>query len=112
MDAVKSYGNMLVKDHVAANDKLKELAKCKGAASPTAISADKWSRLDKIVISKNFDKEFVKEVGLEDHRINISFFEKTNKDADDSEIKAFALKNLSTLKAGRGPAENLRSLSK
>ena len=54
----------------------------------------------------------MKKVGLEDHRIDISFFEKTNKDADDSESKAFALKNLSTLKADREPTENLRSLSK
>lgn len=106
-DRVKSFGSMLVKDHEAANDELKDLAKRKSVALPTAIPADKQSRLDKIIISKNFDKEFVEKVGLDDHKTDISLFEKASKDADDSEVKAFALKTLPVLKSHRAHAEIL-----
>ena len=107
-DGVRSFGSMLVKDHGAANDELKDLARSKGVSLPTAIPADKQLRLDKIVIAKNFDREFVEEVGLEDHKTDISLFEKASKDADDSDVKAFALKTLPTLKAHRELAESLK----
>ena len=70
-DGVRSFGSMLVKDHGAANDELKDLARSKGVSLPTAIPADKQLRLDKIVIAKNFDREFVEEVGLEDHKTTL-----------------------------------------
>ena len=107
-DGLKLFGDMLVKDHRAANDELKDLAKIKGVALPTAIPAEEQSRLDEMVIAKNFDKAFVDEVGLKDHQVDISLFEKASKDSDDTAIKAFALKTLPMLKAHREHAESLK----
>jgi putative membrane protein len=111
-DGVKSYGSMLVKDHGAANDELKALASKKGATLPSAIPADKQKKLEKLSKEKNFDKEFVEEVGLDDHRVDIALFEKTSKDADDADVKAFAAKTLPTLKAHREHAEGLKKSQK
>ena len=111
-DSVKSFGAMLVKDHGAANDELKALAAKKGAALPLEIPADKQKKLDKLSSAKNFDREFVNEVGLHDHKADIALFEKTSKGADDAEVKAFASKTLPTLKAHREHAAGLKKSDK
>ena len=105
---VKAFGEMLVKDHSAANDELKSLASAKGVTLPTALPADKKKRLDKIAQAKDFDKEFVDEVGLDDHKKDIQLFEKASKSADDADVKAFATKTLPTLKAHREHAQGLK----
>ena len=105
---VKSYGEMLVKDHSAANEELKGLAGTKGVALPAALLTDKQARLDKIGRAKAFDKEFLKEVGLDDHKKDIALFEKASKGADDADVKAFATKTLPVLKAHREHADGLR----
>lgn len=111
-EGVKSYGAMLVKDHTAANEELKSLASTKGVPLPAALPTDKQARLDKIGRAKNFDKEFVKEVGLDDHKKDISLFEKASKGADDADVKAFATKTLPVLKAHHEHADGLRKSMK
>lgn len=105
---VKSFGEMLVKDHSTANEELKALAGKKGIQLPAALPQDKQKRLDKLAQAKKFDKEFVDEVGMDDHKKDISMFEKASKDADDPELRAFAAKTLPTLKAHREHAEGLK----
>lgn len=105
---VKAFGEMLIKDHSAANEELKALASAKGVTLPAALPADKKKRLDKIASAKDFDKEFVDEVGLDDHKKDIQLFEKASKDADDADVKAFATKTLPTLKAHREHAQGLQ----
>ena len=105
---VRSFGSMLVKDHEAANQKLKELAQRKSMAIPTAIPKDKQIKLDYLVASENFDRDFVKEVGLQDHAADIALFEKFSQQAQDSDIRAFATETLPELKAHRSQAEQLQ----
>lgn len=107
-EGVKSFGGMLVKDHGAANEELKALASKKGAALPPGVPADKQKKLDKLSKARDFDKEFVNEVGLDDHKVDIALFEKTSKDADDADVKAFASKTLPTLKAHKEHADGLK----
>ena len=106
-DGVKSYGEMLVNDHTAANEELKAIATSKGATIPSALPADKTRKLEKISGAKDFDKQFVKQVGQSDHKTDISLFEKASKNADDPEVKAFAAKTLPTLKAHKEHADGL-----
>lgn len=108
-DSVRSFGRMLVKDHETANETLKELARSKEVSLPTAIPADKQLRLDDLVIAKNFDREFVQQVGLDDHASDIALFEKASKDADDSAIRAFASKILPVLKVHHQQAQKLKN---
>jgi putative membrane protein len=106
-EGVKSFGAMLVKDHSAANEELKALAARKGVTLPAKLPTAKQKRLEKISADKDFDKEFVKEVGLDDHQDDIRLFEKVGKNADDADVKAFAIKTLPTLKAHKEHAEVL-----
>ena len=106
-DGVKLFGEMLIKDHSAANDELTAFAAKKGAVLPPGLPADKQNKLDKLSKAKDFDKNFVKMIGLDDHKAEIALFEKTSKNADDAEVKAFAAKTLPTLKAHREQAEGL-----
>lgn len=107
-EGVKSFGAMLVKDHGAANEELKALAASKGVTLPATLPAAKQKRLQKISGDKNFDKEFVDEVGLDDHRQDIRMFEKASKDADDADVKAFAAKTLPTLRSHHDHAQGLK----
>ena len=110
---LRSFGSMLVKDHEAANEKLKELAQRKSMAIPTAVPKDKQDKLDHLVTSENFDQDFVKEVGLQDHAADISLFEKFSQQAEDRDIRAFATETLPTLKAHQKHAQQLqKSLGK
>ena len=104
---VKAFGSMLVKDHGAANDELKALASRKGAQLPASLPADKQKKVDKLSKSKSFDKDFIKEVGLKDHKSDIALFEKTSKGADDADVKAFAAKTLPTLRQHLEHAQGL-----
>lgn len=106
--SVKSFGAMLVKDHGAANEELKALASRKGVTLPTALPAKKTKRLNEIAKDKDFDKEFVEEVGMDDHEDDIELFEKASNGADDAEVKAFAAKTLPTLKAHLEHARGLK----
>lgn len=110
-DSIQSFGAMLVKDHGVANDELKELAARKGATLPTSLPQDKQKKLEKISRAKNFDKEFVKEVGVHDHKTDIALFEKASTGADDPDVNAFATKTLPTLKAHKDHADGLKKLN-
>ena len=110
---VKAFGEMLVKDHSSANDELKALATSKSAVLPSELPAEKKNRLAKVAEAKHFDKEFIREVGIDDHRKDIKLFEKASKNADDPQIKAFAAKTLPALVNHREHAQDLqRSLGK
>ena len=106
-EGVKSFGTMLQKDHGAANDELKALAGKKGVTLPATMPADMQKKLEKLSTSKEFDKDFVKEVGLDDHKKDIADFEKESKSGKDADVRAFATKTLPTLKAHMEHAQML-----
>jgi putative membrane protein len=102
---VKSFGGMLVTDHTAANEELKALAQKKGVALPTALPKKDQKKLDKMAKAKDFDKTFIKEQGIEDHKHDIKDFTKASKDAKDPDVKAFAAKTLPVLQKHLQTAE-------
>jgi len=104
---VKAYADMLAKDHKAANDELKGLASIKGMVLPADMPADKKAKLDKLSKSSDIDRDFIKQVGLDDHRTDIALFEKASRIAKDAEVKAWFGKTLPTLKDHRAAAEKL-----
>jgi len=106
---VKAYAEMLVKDHTAANDELRQLASSKGVILPSAMPADKKAKMDKLSKSKDIDRDFIKQVGLDDHKTDIALFDKASKDAKDADVKTFFGKTLPKLKDHRAEAEKLNS---
>ena len=97
--AVKDFGQKLVDDHSAANDKLRQIATSHNLALPASLPADKQKELDKLakLSGKAFDKEFVQMVGMKDHQHDIAQFEKASREAKADDLRAFAKDALPTL---------------
>lgn len=107
--SVKSYAAMLVSDHTMANQKLQLLAQRRNVVLPTALPPDKQEVIDRLtkVTGPEFDRQFIQTVGLHDHKMDISMFEKASREAKDSEVRDFASSTLPTLRAHLTAAQNL-----
>jgi len=106
---VKSFAQMLADDHAAANEKLHQIASSHNVALPASLPADKRKELDQLALLSGpaFDKQFVRTVGVKDHKHDIADFEKASKDAKASDVKDFAESTLPTLKKHLAAAEKL-----
>jgi putative membrane protein len=98
--AVKDFGAMMVKDHTAANDKLKALAATKQVSLPDSSSVMQKATKTKLnmMSGDTFDKSYVKAM-IEDHKTDIKEFQKEASQGKDPEAKAFAAATLPTLQA-------------
>jgi putative membrane protein len=106
---VKSFASMLVDHHTAANNELVKLANAKGvelpAAPPRALRRD----MEKLG-GKNgaeFDRDFVRNVGIKAHEKDIKMFQSASKDVKDAELKAFVDKTLPVLREHLAAAQKL-----
>ena len=97
--AVKDAGQKLADDHTKANDELKSIASSKNITLPTAPVAKDQAMIDKMsaLSGAAFDKAFVSGMSM-DHKKDIAAFTKESTSGQDSDIKAFAAKQLPTLK--------------
>ena len=98
-DGVRSFGQMLVQDHSAANEKANALAQAQGVAPPIAPKPEAKTDFDRMsnLNGDAFDKEFAKHL-VADHKKDIAEFEKEAKDGKDAQVKAWATATLPTLK--------------
>ncbi|HEX3949282.1 MAG TPA: DUF4142 domain-containing protein [Steroidobacteraceae bacterium] len=96
---VKDFGAMMVKDHTAANDKLKTLASSKDITLPTSPSAGQMAAKAKLHVlsGDTFDKSYVKGQ-INAHRQTIALFRKEISAGQDADAKAFATATLPTLR--------------
>lgn len=97
--AVKDFGAMMVKDHSAANEKLKALAGKKGIQLPTSPNMAQMATRTKLQVltGQTFDESYVKTM-VKDHEEDIMKFEKEAKEGKDAEARAFATATLPTLR--------------
>lgn len=112
--AVKNYAQMLVEHHSTANNELVQLANARKvelpAAPPRAMRRD-MEKLGK----KNgaeFDREYVREVGIKAHQKDIKMFQKASEDLKDADLKAWASKTLPTLQQHLAQAQQLPQAGK
>jgi putative membrane protein len=82
-DAVKSFGQMLVKDHGSANDKAIKAAQDNGVTPPTGPNAKQKSEYDKMAKMNGaaFDKAFGQHM-VADHKKDIAEYQKEAKKTD------------------------------
>lgn len=106
---VKAFAQTLANEHSKANDELKQLASSKQVAVSEQLPASMQRDLDKLgkKSGKEFDREFIKQVGIKDHEKDIKLFEKAGKNAKDPEIRAWAEKTLPTLQQHLAEARRL-----
>ncbi|MDH0748191.1 DUF4142 domain-containing protein [Pseudomonas sp. GD03842] len=97
---VKSFADMMVKDHTAANAKLKSIADAKKLeVSDSAELLDKAkSMILELRSAKSFDQAYANNQ-VKAHEATIELFEKEATDGKDAELRAFAQETLPKLKA-------------
>lgn len=96
---VKDFGQMMVQDHSAANDKLKAIAQNKNVQLPDQMTQEHQENIEKLrkLSGKEFDKEYVNMM-VEDHRKDVEKFEDMQDDIQDQELKQWTNNTLATLK--------------
>jgi putative membrane protein len=106
---VKNFGEMMVKDHSAANDDLKSVAKNKNVTLPTDIGKHQHHYDD---LSKktgaDFDKSYMKMM-VDDHKEDIDAFEKAANTSTDPDVKNFATQKLPILRKHLDSAKAIES---
>jgi putative membrane protein len=106
---VKSFASMLVDHHTAANNELVKIANAKKVELPAAPPHGLRKDIEKLG-KKNgaeFDKDYVREVGIKAHEKDIKLFEHASKDVKDVELKAFVDKTLPVLREHLAAAQKL-----
>src|SRR6476620_3115244 len=95
---VKKFGQRMVDDHSKANDQLKQVAQQQHIDIPTELNAkDKAkAKLEKLS-GEQFDRAYMKDM-VQDHRKDVSEFERASKTAKDPAVKSFAEQTLPTLR--------------
>jgi putative membrane protein len=106
---VKSYANMLVDHHTAANNELVKIANARKVELPAAPKRALRKDIEKLgkKSGEEFDRDYVRNVGIKAHEKDIKLFQKASKDAKDAELKAFVDKTLPVLREHLAAAQKL-----
>ena len=111
---VKSYASMLVDHHTAANNELVQIANARRVELPPAPK--RALRRDIEQLGKKdgaeFDRAYVREVGIKAHEKDIKLFQKASKDVKDPQLKAFVDKTLPVLREHLAVAQKLPQAGK
>ncbi len=96
---VKDFGAMMVKDHSAANDKLKALAATKSITLPTSASVGQMATEAKLKVlsGETFDKSYIKGQ-IKAHKQTIALLKKEIASGQDPDAQAFAKSVLPTVR--------------
>lgn len=97
---VKDFGQMMVKDHTAANDKLKTIAAGKGITLPTSASVGQMATQAKLKVltGQTFDNSYVKGQ-VKAHQDTVALLKKEIASGQDPDAKSFAQSILPTVQA-------------
>jgi putative membrane protein len=107
---VKDFGKMMVDDHTAANNNLKDVASKKNIDVPASVTDDQKKDMDKLSKKSgaDFDKAYVNMM-VEDHKKDISAFKKASGDVGDNDIKNFITTTLPTLQKHLDSIQSIKS---
>jgi putative membrane protein len=93
--AVKEFAAMMVKDHSAANSKLKAIAKAKGVELPTEpdVMQKAMAKKTDMKSGESFDKDYI-QGQIKAHKDTIDLLNKEIERGKDAQAKAFAAETL------------------
>src|SRR5664280_3541989 len=94
-DNVKSFGQMMVKDHTAINDDLKALAAQKGVTLPDSLDAKHQGMVDKMaaLTGSEFDDAYIAAM-IKDHQMDAKEFTAESAATKDADLKSFVDKSI------------------
>jgi putative membrane protein len=98
-ESVKRFGAMMVDDHSAANSRVEALAQQRNITLPKEISAKHQKMLKEMekFNGKDFDRHYIAMM-VDDHKKDISMFEKAADKTKDDDVKNFIRETLPKLK--------------
>lgn len=107
--AVKNYAQMLVEHHSAANNALIQIANAHRVELPPGPPRALRNDMEKLAkkTGEEFDREYVREVGIKAHEKDIKLFQKASKDVKDPQLKAWVDQTLPTLQQHLAQAQKL-----
>jgi putative membrane protein len=107
---VKDFGAMMVRDHTAANQELVSIAATKNYPIPDSLLPKHQRHVDHLngLNGTAFDRAYM-DMMVEAHKDDIDEFEDASKKAKDTDVKAFAAKQLPILTMHRDTARSIRS---
>jgi putative membrane protein len=94
-DDVKTFGQMMVKDHTAINDDLKALAAQKGVTLPDSLDAKHQRMVDKMaaLTVSEFDAAYIAGM-IKGHKKDAKAFKAESAETKDADIKSFVDKSI------------------
>jgi putative membrane protein len=107
---LKAFGNRMIRDHSKANRELSALAASKGVDVPKSASLSEdvsYAHL-KMLSGKSFDDAYIKMM-VDDHKEDVSAFQKAADYSQDPAVKHFASKTLPTLQSHLTKIEQIQS---
>ncbi len=107
--AVKDFAATLADHHASANSELMQLAASLGIELPPGPPRAMRNELEKLAkrTGTEFDREYVKEIGVKEHERDIKRFQKASKEVKDPQLKAWIDKTLPGLQAHLAAAQKL-----
>ena len=96
---VKAFAQQMVDDHTKALNDVKALAEAKGVTIPTEQDAKHKAMAAKLskMTGAAFDKAYMKQAGLDDHKAVHAKLKKDQAQAKDPDVKALAAKMIPTV---------------
>ena len=98
-DQVKQFGQRMVDDHSRANQQLMQIAGSKNITLPTQPDSEHRKKAQELqkLSGARFDRAYMQDM-VQDHRKDISLFEKQAKQGKDADLKQFAEQTLPVLR--------------
>jgi putative membrane protein len=106
---LKEFGNRMIRDHSKANRELSALAASKGVDVPKSASLSEdvsYAHL-KMLSGKSFDDAYIKMM-VDDHKEDVTAFQKAADYSQDPDVKHFASKTLPTLQGHLSKIEKIQ----
>jgi putative membrane protein len=106
---IKSFGQLMVKDHTKTSQELKSIASKAKAKLPTTLDADHKAKLDQLqkISGDQFNSAYAK-MQIQAHEEAVKLFEAYSSNGDDAQLKAWAAKTLPALKEHLEHAKKLK----
>jgi putative membrane protein len=110
---VKRFGEMMVRDHSKGGETLRGLAASKKIVMPDTLSVQQEKERKDLEKKHGaaFDKAYVKMM-VDDHKEDISEFQRAATNANDPDIRALAAANIPILQQHLDSAQNLKMVVK
>lgn len=109
-EQVRDFAQKMIDDHTKAQENLQQLAQAKGVTLPTQPDRKHQAALKKLeaLEGEQFDKRYMAQGGVGDHRNTHRLLERTQKRATDPELQALATEMLPVINQHLALAQEVR----